>query len=289
MKFRIHGNCQVGSIADSLRLLYRTEDVQSFLVDTTSQGLRNHFSKVGDSDGFIEIVHDSLLSVIRADPSVLELVPSKFLTIPTITFSAFQPDIQYIFDETGVVKNGLQGDWNSRIVISAYLRGLSPQQTGELFNIDTFRVLGYLDDWNESAQFLRNSFESCGLNGTHWLWRMATHGVYMHGINHPSPVAIFELVKQFARVHLPPPDHTITDPEHYLTDHLSHIVWPFYPEIAATLGFEGSYLWRDGNQYANLSTFIKSTFQHWEFLNLRGKQLTFIPPLDESHQAIIMK
>jgi hypothetical protein len=289
MKFRIHGNCQVGSIADSLRLLYQTEDVQSFHVDTSAHGLLNHFSKVQSTDGFIEIIHDSLLSVINAHPSVADLVPLKFLTLPSITFSAFQPDTQYIFNENGVVKNGLQGDWNSRITITGYLRGLSPRQTEELFNLGTFRALGYLDDWNESAQFLIDSFQKCGLNGTNWMRRMASHGVFMHGINHPSPIAIFELVKQFASVHLPPPDHEIAGAEQYLTDHLSHIVWPVYPEIAATLGLEGTYLWREGSQHAGLRTFIESSFQHWDFLNLRNTQMTFIPSLDDTHQAIITK
>jgi hypothetical protein len=289
MKFRIHGNCQVGSIADSLRLLYQTEDVQSFHVDTSAHGLLNHFSKVQSTDGFVEIIHDSLLSVIKAHPSVAELVPVKFLTLPSITFSAFQPDTQYIFNENGVVKNGLQGDWNSRITITGYLRGLSPRQTEELFNLGTFRALGYLDDWNESAQFLIDSFQKCGLNGTNWMRRMASHGVFMHGINHPSPIAIFELVKQFVSVHLPPPDHEIAGAEQYLTDHLSHIVWPVYPEIAATLGLEGTYLWREGSQHAGLRTFIESSFQHWDFLNLRNTQMTFIPSLDDTHQAIITK
>ena len=289
MKFRIHGNCQVGSIADSLRLLYQTEDIQAFHVDTSAHGLLNHFSKVQSTDGFVEIIHDSLLSVIKAHPSVAELVPVKFLTLPSITFSAFQPDTQYIFNENGVVKNGLQGDWNSRITITGYLRGLSPRQTEELFNLGTFRALGYLDDWNESAQFLIDSFQKCGLNGTNWMRRMASHGVFMHGINHPSPIAIFELVKQFVSVHLPPPDHEIAGAEQYLTDHLSHIVWPVYPEIAATLGLEGTYLWREGSQHAGLRTFIESSFQHWDFLNLRNTQMTFIPSLDDTHQAIITK
>ena len=289
MKFRIHGNCQVGSIADSLRLLYQTEDVQSFHVDTSAHGLLNHFSKVQSTDGFIEIIHDSLLSVINAHPSVADLVPLKFLTLPSITFSAFQPDTQYIFNENGVVKNGLQGDWNSRITITGYLRGLSPRQTEELFNLGTFQALGYLNDWNDSAQFLIDSFQKCGLNGTNWMRRMASHGVFMHGINHPSPIAIFELAKQFVSVHLPPPDHEIAGAEQYLTDHLSHIVWPVYPEIAATLGLEGTYLWREGSQHAGLRTFIESSFQHWDFLNLRNTQTTFIPSLDESHQAIITK
>ena len=289
MKFRIHGNCQVGSVADSLRLLYRTEDVQNFHVDTSAQGLINHFSKVDSADGFIEIIHDSLLAVIKAHPSVKELVPLKFLTLPSITFSAFQPDTQYIFNENGVVKNGLQGDWNSRIAITGYLRGLSPAQTVELFNLEIFQALGYLDDWKESAQFVRNSFLACGLNGTHWLRSMSSHGVFMHGINHPRPIAIFNLVKQFASTHLPLPDLEIAGAEQYLTDHLSHIVWPVYPEIAATLGLEGNYLWREGSQLADLKTFIESSFQHWDFLNLRSTQITFIPSLDESHQAIITK
>lgn len=289
MKFRIHGNCQVGSIADALRILYRTEEVQPFHVDTSAQGLLNHFSKVDSADGFIEIIHDSLLSVIKANPSVTELVPSTFIKIPTITFSAFQPDTQYIFNESGVVKNGLQGDWNSRIAITGYLRGLSSQQTVELFNIEIFEALGYLDDWKVSAQLLKDSFQECGLDGTNWLRKTSAHGVFMHGINHPRPIAIFELVKQFASIHLPPPDHEIAGAEQYLTDHLSHIVWPVYPEIAATLGLEGTYLWREGSQHAGLASFIDSSFQHWDFLNLRNTQLTFIPSLDESHQAIITK
>jgi hypothetical protein len=289
MKFRIHGNCQVGSVADSLRLLYHTEDVQLFHVDTSPQGLVNHFSKIDSADGFIEIIHDSLLAVIKANPSVAELVPLKFLTLPSITFSAFQPDTQYIFNENGVVKNGLHGDWNSRIAITGYLRGLSPNQTVELFNLEIFQALGYLDDWKESAKFLQNSFQECGINGTHWMRRMASHGIFMHGINHPRPIAIFELVQQFASIHLPPPDHEIAGAEQYLTDHLSHIVWPVYPEIAATLGLEGTYLWREGSQHADLQTFIESSFKHWDFLNLRNTQITFIPSLDESHQAIITK
>ena len=287
MKFRIHGNCQVSSIADSLRLLYATDKVQAFHVDTSTEGLCNHFSAMDFSGNFIEIIHDSLLSVIRANPPAVELLPKKYLTIPTITFSAFQPDTQYIFSDNGVVKNGLQGDWNSRIAIASYLKGLTPQETVALFNLDTFRTLGYLDDWNESARSLFASFEACGLNGRQWLRKMAAHGVFMHGINHPAPIAVFELVQQFSKLNLALPDYEISGVEQYLTDHLAHIVWPVYPEIASTLGLEGTYLWREGSQYADLTTYIASTFQHWDFLNLRETPLTFIPLLDEFHQAFI--
>jgi hypothetical protein len=288
MKFRIHGNCQVSSIADSLRLLYSSPEVQIFHVDTSPDGLFKHFSNIDPNEGFIEIIHDSLLSVIHATPNATELLPSKFLTIPTITFSAFHPDTQYIFHSTGVVKNGLNGDWNSRIAIIGYLRGLTAEQTIELFNQDSFQSLGYLDDWNGSAKALLEAFANCGLDGNQWLRRMATHGVFMHGINHPLPIAIFELMKQFAEANLPTPDRAVAGAEQYLTDHLSHIVWPAYPEIAAILGLEGTYLWRDGSQYADLRTFIESSFQHWDFLNLKEASLTFIPPLDEAHQAVIM-
>jgi len=288
MKFRIHGNCQVSSIADSLRLLYTSPEIQLFHVDTSPDGLLKHFSNIKPEDGFIEIFHDSLLSVIKATPNAAELLPSEFLTIPTITFSAFHPDIQYIFDTSGVVKNGLNGDWNSRIAIIGYLKGLTAEQTIKLFNADSFQSLGYLNDWNGSAKSLVEGFGSCGLDGNQWIRRMATHGVFLHGINHPIPIAMFELVKQFADANLPTPDRAVAGAEQYLTDHLAHIVWPLYTEIGARLGLEGTYLWRDGSQYADLRMFIESSFQHWDFLNLKETSLTFIPPLDEAHQAIIM-
>jgi len=288
-KFRIHGNCQVSSIADSLRILYSSDEVRPYHVDTSPSGLGNHLEGLQNETQFVEIFHDSLLAVIHENPNFVDLLPSQYLTIPSITFTAFHPDIQYIFDSNGVVKNGLMGDWNSRIAIIAYLGDLTVEQTIELFNKKTFNTLGYFRDWNDSAKSLMTTFEACELDGTQWLRKMSSKGTFMHGINHPKPDAIFELVRQFALVHLSEPCNKIESADLYLTDHLSHIVWPVYPEIGSVLGLYGTYLWREGAQLADLNTFIKSTFQHWDYLDLKTKKLTFIPSLHQDLQSLTLQ
>ncbi len=285
-KIHILGNCQVGGIADSISLLFDDIEVEreihTFDIPALSAVLEKHL----ESQGFL-IACDSVKALIATNQSLTKFQLSENIYFPTISFAAFHPDIQYVFADGSVVKNGLGGDWNSRILLWAYLNGLSQPSAQELFCEETFDELGYFNEWNRSNVDLEKSFLQTGFDYSRWIRRVKRSGVFMYGINHPNPIALSELSVQLAEKIFPNLNARSINLNGLTSDYLSHIVWPIYPEIGDRLSLEGSYLWRASKIICDLNKFTELCYKTYDDIDLRNQNLRFIPLMTDSDDEIL--
>lgn len=273
------GNCQVGGISDSLRLLQPDARLERYVITHGGKSLAKDLSTYRDQNFDTVVVHESVPASLGDQAGIISELFPRMLTIPSLSFSAFHPDIVYSFHSNQVVKNGLNSDWNSRIILLSYLEGFSQKDTVSLFNSTVFESLGYLAAWNSSAAELAESFARCDLDFSSWIRRVKRHGVFMYGINHPVQFALSELAIQVARRMSDRPLEPVADLHKLTKDYLAHIVWPVYPEIAENLGFDGSYHWRVGDDYANLAQFVEKCYRSWDKARIRSLTLNFIPAI----------
>lgn len=286
-KIKILGNCQVGGIAESVSLLVEEVTVHGELAPSNIAELGSVLSDHLEFQGLL-IVSDSVKSLIVNNPALQNFDLPNNIYFPSISFAAFHPDIQYAFVEGSVVKNGLGSDWNSRILLWAYLHGQTPRQAQELFNVRTYEKLGYFSEWERSSQKLQKTFLDCNFDYGRWIRSVQRAGVFMYGINHPTQFSLSELSIQLAEKLFP---QSVIDRRNlfYLTtDHLSHIVWPIYPDIGEILGLESSYFWRVNQRISDLAEFSELCFQSFDRVNLRNQNITFIPPISSLEEEILL-
>ena len=269
---RVLGNCQVGGLTTALKFLVPDVKFSRKLVTGERGKLKRELLKLSRRKLMIQ---DSVLRIVLSDETLQELLPEEYIVYPTITFSAFHPDTQYIFCEERVIKNGLGSDWNSRILVWAYLNELTVDESLLLFDKETYKKLGYMDEWSNSTEELRRTFEDCSFDYSQWIRGVQRGGQFMYGINHPMPVALTYLARQLAEREFPSHARSLREPK----DYLSHIVWPVYPEIGDHLGVEGSYHWRVARKHASLTEFIELCFAAWDKIKLRKQKVNFIPSI----------
>lgn len=279
MNFKILGNCQVGGIADSLEIISNGAAISGILVSNEPEVLFRELSEHFFDSESVLLLHESVKKIISANDSLAKFDRRETISIPTISFAAFHPDIQYAFINGVVVKSGLDSDWNSRVMLWAYSHGLSQTETEHLFREEVYQELGYFDEWDRSSESLRKSFSECGFDYGRWIRSVQRIGVFMYGINHPMQIGLSQLAVQIAEKVFPKSHVVIEDLHTFTTDYLSHIVWPVYPEIGDHLGVEGSYHWRVARKHASLTEFIELCFSSWDRIELRKQKVNFIPSM----------
>lgn len=276
-KVFVLGNCQVGGVADALRLLKPGIKLERYVITHEGKSLVSDLKGLCNQDFDVAIVHESVPVSLADKSGIIEQLAPRVLKIPSLSFSAFHPDIVYAFHHNQVVKNGLNSDWNSRIILLSYLEGFSQQDTLSLFNSTVFDSMGYFTAWSSCASDLADSFARCQLDFSRWIRRVQRQGVFMYGINHPDQFALSEMAVQIAERIDNQPLEVVADLHKLTKDYLAHIVWPVYPEIAANLGLDGSYHWRVGDDFANLEQFVEKCYWSWNKARIKSLSLNFIP------------
>jgi hypothetical protein len=287
------GNCQVGGLAESLRLLIPGVEVKRKMVSNDLVELESKLIKYGKSGNQRLLLHDSVQSMIDDHPQLQGILPDDTITVPTITFAAFHPDIQYAFTSGNVVKSGLNSEWNSRILLWAYMNELNQQEARELFREDVYQELGYMDEWTSSSELLIEGFKKCGLDFGRWMRSMQRYGVFMYGINHPLPVALSNLAVQIIEQNFADKYQHIDDSHEHVADYLAHTVWPVYPEIAEVLGIDGTYTWQVGRlarrKRSQLDEFISLCYKNWDAIDLRKLSLNLVPAISEKDNGVLLQ
>jgi hypothetical protein len=268
------GNCQVGGLTASLRLLVPNVRFSRKLISGERKELKRELIKHSKRKLLIQ---DSVLRIVNSDETLRGLLSEDYTVYPTITFSAFHPDTHYMFCNDRVIKNGLGSDWNSRILVYAYLNELTVGESLQLFNKESFRNLGYFDEWSKSSEELRRTFEDCSFDYGQWIRGVQRSGQFMYGINHPMPVGLTHLAQQIADREFSSSSSLVNQVNVEPKDYLSHIVWPLYPEIAEEFGMQGDYNWRVGRKTANLQEFVQRCFNSWDHLGLRSLEIKYVP------------
>lgn len=170
----------------------------------------------------------------------------RVITVPSINFSAFHPDICYATrPSTGELT---EQHYNSAIALWAYRHRVPAEAAQHLFNARVFQSLGYFRGWNVEVRGLRQAFAESPLHAhfdTFFL-RIQRTGSFMHTCNHPRIHVLVRLAQLIALELGCAP--TVLEQHIEVDDFLSQDSWPLYPEVARALSIPGgSYRWRFKN------------------------------------------
>ena len=228
MKAVIVGNCQIDAIANCMRAMNPTLDIDSIGVEAIEKNAADTRDRLRSSDlVFLQTIAKNRFPEIFSEDS------ERVLLFPRIYFAAYHPDILYLRSASRLVATPL-GDYNSKLVLVGYLNGLTARETIDLFSRDIFRRVGYLDAWDSAVSVFLNETRQASLALDEAPLKWSRSGCFMHSINHPK----LHVLADLARLMLIAKGLKIrtSHPENYVRDHLlDGPVWPVYPEIAGSL------------------------------------------------------
>ena len=271
-------NCQVMGLGNSLNLLSDDIDVEYY----DPNGFRKQAKSILN-----RLQHyDRILVAPQLERELGEewMGNAKVWRIPTISFNAYHPDICYLL-ESGSSLKGPLGDYHSLIAYAAFACGLSEARALALYRESVYADLGYFERWDQARTALLGNFTSHGFDiATHFVdW--SRNGPFMYSFNHPRVHCVRDIAKAIlARAGLDP----------VYRDALPHDnlangpVFPVYPEIAARLGVDGSYLFKLGGKYRfiRLDEFVSESFRIYRDTPRIGIRPEFARMLDKAMDAI---
>ena len=275
LKILISSNCQTGGIASSLNILLRNSILSieaAPIHHNTSENERLKISQLlNEVDFWVTSFGWDFPEIKESCETNIKL---KVIKIPAITFSAFHPDLSYVIDRRSNQILSDQFAYNSAIAVWLFNNNINITNAKYFFNAAVFNALGYTHMWDSSSKQLLNEFISLGLTITEFeefFNAVKRYGCFMHSINHPSIDLLFELSKLVAKkidpsLKLEKFNTTIADPL------MLNSIWPLYPDIADSLGLEGSYIWKlnDGKLINGLDSFLLESFTYYENNYERG-------------------
>jgi hypothetical protein len=208
----------------------------------------------------------------------------KVWRVPTISFNAYHPDICYLLDSGSSLKGPL-GDYHSLIAYAAFACGRSEARALALFRESIYENLGYFQRWDPARKALLDNFTDHGLDIAATFVEWSRNGPFMYSFNHPRVHCVRDIaVAILARAGLAP----------VYRDALPHDnlangpIFPVYPEIAARLGVDGSYLFKVGGKYQfiRLEEFVSESYRIYRDHPRIGIRPEFARMLDKAMDVI---
>src|SRR5260370_6686254 len=148
-KIAVLGNCQVASMGSCLRALVPQSEIKIFYSweMKSSEQIRDVIDEIESCD---LVFAQPLSPEYGAEISgTLERQSEKLQMWPAFAFTGFHPDITYIIVEENRIKSPMD-DYNSLIVLGAFLADLSIDETEQLFNGFMYARLGYYDEYRHA-------------------------------------------------------------------------------------------------------------------------------------------
>jgi len=250
-RIAVIGNCQAFGLAYAMKLIDPSARV-------------SHFSAIAKTIADVKLLaetlstydyvfsHEFLHGHVRGGGSAeLCALLGKVIMIPSITFSAFHPDLVYLLDATRghAPTIGPVGPYHSALAVFAFRRGLSVEEAHALFNRNVFEALGYFDVWNDAVnELVETSKRKFGMDLSAEIANWSRRGVFMYSLVHPRPFVLFDLAKKFlAHAGLPTP---AVNGDYYAVDDLGRAeIFPIYPPIGEYFGVQGSYTFKLENYH----------------------------------------
>lgn len=218
---------------------------------------------------------------------LIELYPEiskKIRYIPSISYTAFHPDMGYIVRADGSHLGGPMGDYHSLIAFWAWKNDLSLDEARKLYRHDVYEFLGYFSHTATADHFLIGLGEKMGVGLQSALARWKSTGCFMHSINHPKLFVLADLSRiLLAKENI----EYIPDVEDYLFDELSnHPCWPIYPEIGQALGVRGNYIFKQarglGTEERPVPTLTLDKYLELAYKNYDANRQSGIKPAVDS-------
>jgi hypothetical protein len=195
---------------------------------------------------------------------------------PALSFAAYHPDLVYVVSPNGHSGWNMihtpMGDYNSALILFAFLKGYSPARAEQLFCPDVFRRVGYLDLWSTAVDELLQLPEADQYKLSNLLLSWSRRGCFMHSSVHPRIGPLIDLARVMATL----AGITVTseDPAGFLRDDLlDSAVWPIYPAVAERYGLpSGGYTFKRNSygddarwpEFMGLRQFIEGSYQCYE-------------------------
>lgn len=243
-RIAVMGNCQGSAVAAAMRLLLPEAEVTYVPVYRIARRYPRMADLVRDLARHDHVFAGAFTAPFR-DGGDFETLRAAvpLIQIPTIVFSAFQPDIVYVGQADAVGSGFLRGpvgNYHSALALYAFRRGFDVERTLALFRPDVYGLLGYYDLWDASAATLLGLGRDAGYDLAQDLGRWMRRGPFMHLVNHPRMFVANDLARGLLRkAGLAFAD---CDLDTYAADEIARLgSWPVYPPVAERLGLSGSY------------------------------------------------
>ncbi|MFM8333447.1 MAG: WcbI family polysaccharide biosynthesis putative acetyltransferase, partial [Candidatus Methylumidiphilus sp.] len=195
-KILLLGNCQAAGLAKLMQMM--ADGVAASALELTAQNMAR--LRGGDlAPAALAAAHDLILLHPNAETARLFAacggVRAKVRQIPSVSFSAFHPDLVYVSRRTGGHAVGPLGEYQSSIAFYGWRHGLDVAQTLDLFAEDVFARLGFFDHWQSSVDFLERMATATGVPLSDFLERWSSHGCWMHSVNHPKLFVLADVAR----------------------------------------------------------------------------------------------
>lgn len=245
-------NCTSIGLANCLKLLTPDVEVEATDFGTFQRRFDEYRPRLAEFDLVVTAPH--LISNESIDFSEAGAVQG----VPPIYFDAYHPDLCYLRTQAGILKGPL-GDYHSKIVTVAWLKGIPEEEVRALFSPERYQSFDYLDRWQSCKRELLRRFAKAGCPVDRYFSRWGARAPFMHSVNHPAIHALHDVACAlldtqgigYQRTDLLPHDNLLNGP-----------VWPVFDEIAEPLSVRGSYLFKLSAQYRciGLEEFIAASY-----------------------------
>jgi hypothetical protein len=215
---------------------------------------------------------------------------SAVFTIPNFYFAGLHPDLTYM-GGIGHRVRGPLGEYHSKLAVLGYMKGLSAEQTIDLFRDDVYRRLGYYDMYHESMVKLRRRDEWLDIPFTEELTRLLKEDFCFFSVNHPTSFLVSRFCDKAAgHFEAQGLARKVSWPRcvSAFPNHLAQsAIFPIYPEVAAAHGvpYDGSYIFKPQTFGDNPATcldmpaFVRAEFD--AFRALSPEMLMQVPQVRE--------
>ncbi len=282
----VSSNCQTEGIAEALSVMLPEKLI------IQAQMLPGH-----DGLKYLEdVLTENVETLVTSNPLCFtDTFPTLYsniqvIKVPQITFSAFHPDLVYACAPDGSFIKCLDSTYHSALCLWAWKNNLPWEDTIKLFNKNTFYELGYLNSWEQSVKDLKNKFASTKLDFNHFWRAVKRSGLFMHSIDHPSIFTLSELTKQIA-ILLGADQNLLNEPTHrVLSDRLTAVRWPIYPDFGERFGLVGMYKWKIRKKiYCSLEEYTRKAFDSYNSIGFKKDEITFFSDGYESFDKTLRR
>lgn len=265
----VSSNCQTGGMAAALQEIFWKDKVLAVpCPNHTDDQILEHLSNadIWISSGRVDLVEKCLAT----NPKLV------LYKIPALYFPAFHPDLIYTQKASTNEIIHTPCDYHSAICVWSYKNGLEVADTTALFSTEVYFKLGYFSMWKSSVDNLSRLFKNCNLDAGLFLPFIIRQGLFMHSINHPKINALIRLARIIAiKIDA---DGSILEKDINVSDGLTGVVWPVYPEIADFYALPGgSYDWKFSPQkiICGVSDYIEYNFNNYQNQGIKRDDIKF--------------
>ncbi|WHO39986.1 WcbI family polysaccharide biosynthesis putative acetyltransferase [Sphingobium sp. AP49] len=185
-----------------------------------------------------------------------------------VHFTGLQPDI-LVLGHYGQRIRGPLGDYNSRVVLSAFCRGMTVSECVGAFNEDTYQRAAYFAEfgWSRDTMLQREAaLDEDGLRIADWFLDNIRRTPLLYSVNHPNS-RVFAHFAQLILSKIGVPARRM--PVDMIPNTLaSQVIWPVAPELARAngVGYDTDLAYWCNNVMLNLDEMVWRSYKTYETL-----------------------